>query len=41
MFNCVRKEDIDYSPYEEGEWRSAIFHLSLCFSVAYSSFCFL
>ncbi|KAI5589157.1 hypothetical protein POPTR_005G171901v4 [Populus trichocarpa] len=21
MFNCVRKEDIDYSPYEEGEWR--------------------
>ncbi|KAJ6939352.1 hypothetical protein NC651_005713 [Populus alba x Populus x berolinensis] len=24
MFNCVRKEDIDYSPYEEGEWRSAI-----------------
>lgn len=24
MFNCVRKEDIDYSPYEEGEWRSGI-----------------
>ncbi|KAF4352908.1 hypothetical protein F8388_003299 [Cannabis sativa] len=22
MFNCVRKEDIDYSPYEEGEWRT-------------------
>lgn len=22
MFNSVRKEDIDYSPYEEGEWRS-------------------
>ena len=22
MFNCVRREDIDYSPYEEGEWRS-------------------
>ncbi|CAL5348318.1 unnamed protein product [Camellia sinensis] len=21
MFNCVRREDIDYSPYEEGEWR--------------------
>ncbi|PIN15848.1 putative membrane protein [Handroanthus impetiginosus] len=21
MFNCVRKEDIDYSPYDEGEWR--------------------
>ncbi|XP_057469039.1 uncharacterized protein LOC130758213 isoform X3 [Actinidia eriantha] len=20
MFNCVRREDIDYSPYEEGEW---------------------
>jgi hypothetical protein len=32
MFNCVRKEDIDYSPYEEGEWRSAIFHLSLFLS---------
>lgn len=29
MFNCVRKEDIDYSPYEEGEWRSVI-SLSLC-----------
>ncbi|MBA0681805.1 hypothetical protein Goari_023581 [Gossypium aridum] len=24
MFNCVRKEDIDYSPYDEGEWRLAI-----------------
>ncbi|XVF64659.1 hypothetical protein PTKIN_Ptkin09bG0185700 [Pterospermum kingtungense] len=23
MFNCVRKDDIDYSPYEEGEWRSS------------------
>ncbi|KAI7745876.1 hypothetical protein M8C21_007297 [Ambrosia artemisiifolia] len=22
MFNCVRREDIDYSPYEEGEWRN-------------------
>ncbi|KAA8538559.1 hypothetical protein F0562_028247 [Nyssa sinensis] len=21
MFNSVRREDIDYSPYEEGEWR--------------------
>ncbi|MFS7983653.1 hypothetical protein Hanom_Chr11g00977021 [Helianthus anomalus] len=21
MFNCVRRDDIDYSPYEEGEWR--------------------
>ncbi|MBA0823981.1 hypothetical protein Goarm_020672 [Gossypium armourianum] len=20
MFNCVRKDDIDYSPYDEGEW---------------------
>ncbi|XP_073052743.1 uncharacterized protein [Primulina eburnea] len=20
MFNCVKKEDIDYSPYDEGEW---------------------
>ena len=24
MFNCVNKEDIDYSPYEEGEWRLAV-----------------
>ncbi|MQM11955.1 hypothetical protein Taro_044866, partial [Colocasia esculenta] len=23
MFNCVKKDDIDYSPYEEGEWRSS------------------
>jgi hypothetical protein len=28
MFNCVRKEDIDYSPYEEGEWRSGNLSLS-------------
>uniref|UniRef100_A0A2P2KJQ1 Uncharacterized protein MANES_18G073000 n=1 Tax=Rhizophora mucronata TaxID=61149 RepID=A0A2P2KJQ1_RHIMU len=21
MFNCVKRVDIDYSPYEEGEWR--------------------
>lgn len=27
MFNCVRKEDIDYSPYEEGEWRLAALFL--------------
>lgn len=25
MFNCVRKEDIDYSPYDEGEWRFSFF----------------
>ncbi|WRX30739.1 Uncharacterized protein family UPF0220 - like 1 [Theobroma cacao] len=24
MFNCVRKEDIDYSPYEEGEWSGPV-----------------
>ncbi|RAL38750.1 hypothetical protein DM860_013431 [Cuscuta australis] len=30
MFNCVRKEDIDYSPYDEGEWR-----LKLWLFVAY------
>lgn len=24
MFNCVRREDIDYSPYDDGEWRSAL-----------------
>ncbi|MBA0677188.1 hypothetical protein Goari_018607, partial [Gossypium aridum] len=23
MLNCVRKDDIDYSPYDEGEWRFA------------------
>ncbi|XP_054794501.1 uncharacterized protein LOC129300005 isoform X3 [Prosopis cineraria] len=28
MFNCVRKEDIDYSPYDEGEWRLT-FHAKL------------
>lgn len=28
MFNSVRKEDIDYSPYEEGEWRSGFFSTS-------------
>lgn len=35
MFNCVKKDDIDYSPYEEGEWRLAnsVFILSIvcCF----------
>ncbi|KAJ0733261.1 hypothetical protein HanPI659440_Chr11g0406361 [Helianthus annuus] len=25
MFNCVRRDDIDYSPYEEGEWRFVFF----------------
>ncbi|KAM7255919.1 hypothetical protein ACFE04_011660 [Oxalis oulophora] len=24
MFNCVKKEDIDYSPYDEGEWSLTI-----------------
>ncbi|MBA0607813.1 hypothetical protein Godav_020077 [Gossypium davidsonii] len=24
MFNCVRKDDIDYSPYDEGEWRELV-----------------
>jgi hypothetical protein len=28
MFNCVRKEDIDYSPYDEGEWR-LVFQIDL------------
>lgn len=32
MFNCVRKEDIDYSPYDEGEWRYLI---NCLFSVIY------
>ncbi|KAL1161452.1 hypothetical protein V6Z11_A07G135200 [Gossypium hirsutum] len=22
MLNCVRKEDIDYSPYDESKWSS-------------------
>jgi hypothetical protein len=34
MFNCVRKEDIDYSPYEEGEWRSGNLSLSLSLSLS-------
>ncbi|AAF79798.1 T32E20.29 [Arabidopsis thaliana] len=43
MFNCVRKEDIDYSPYDEGEWRLKLwlFH-SVCRSieaVAFHSVC--
>ncbi|RZC54295.1 hypothetical protein C5167_013155 [Papaver somniferum] len=33
MFNCVRKEDIDYSPYEEGEWRCI---MSLSFDMRWS-----
>ena len=37
MFNCVRKEDIDYSPYEEGEWRSG--NLSLSCWVIYLYVC--
>nr|DAD29677.1 TPA_asm: hypothetical protein HUJ06_031145 [Nelumbo nucifera] len=24
MFNCVKRDDIDYSPYEEGEWSGAV-----------------
>ncbi|XP_048612824.1 uncharacterized protein LOC106348461 isoform X3 [Brassica napus] len=31
MFNCVRKEDIDYSPYDEGEWRFLFVDLDSCF----------
>ena len=33
MFNSVRKEDIDYSPYEEGEWRSGFLFLPVSFTV--------
>lgn len=29
MFNCVRKDDIDYSPYDDGEWR-LVFLFLLC-----------
>lgn len=37
MFNCVRKEDIDYSPYEEGEWR---FGISPSTAVSATAICF-
>ncbi|KAF9687258.1 hypothetical protein SADUNF_Sadunf02G0074800 [Salix dunnii] len=45
MFNCVRKEDIDYSPYEEGEWSYGFdikrrHHLRVAFSVRLCT-CFL
>ncbi|KAG6774191.1 hypothetical protein POTOM_021542 [Populus tomentosa] len=33
MFNCVRKEDIDYSPYEEGEWRWKWLNFHLAFGL--------
>ncbi|KAH7567838.1 hypothetical protein JRO89_XS07G0162200 [Xanthoceras sorbifolium] len=36
MFNCVRKEDIDYSPYEEGEWRLKLW-LFLAYVVSFVS----
>ncbi|KAE8077392.1 hypothetical protein FH972_015959 [Carpinus fangiana] len=39
MFNCVRKEDIDYSPYEEGEWRSGNLSLSLIEALAFLRLC--
>lgn len=41
MFNCVRKEDIDYSPYDEGEWRLISSSLSLSLSFLLLNFvCF-
>ncbi|XP_021760490.1 transmembrane protein 50 homolog [Chenopodium quinoa] len=36
MFNCVRKEDIDYSPYDEGEWRLKLW-LFLAYVVSFVS----
>ncbi|CAL8997232.1 unnamed protein product [Prunus brigantina] len=36
MFNCVKKEDIDYSPYEEGEWRLKLW-LFIAYVVAFVS----
>ncbi|KAL9271675.1 Transmembrane protein 50-like protein [Drosera capensis] len=36
MFNCVRKEDIDYSPYEEGEWRLKLW-LFLAYVISFVS----
>lgn len=40
MFNGVKKEDIDYSPYEDGEWRSvgALAFLSIALSSIIQSF---
>ncbi|XP_057532360.1 uncharacterized protein LOC130810354 isoform X1 [Amaranthus tricolor] len=36
MFNCVRKEDIDYSPYDEGEWRLKLW-LFLAYVISFVS----
>ncbi|KAG4163600.1 hypothetical protein ERO13_D01G181900v2 [Gossypium hirsutum] len=36
MFNCVRKDDIDYSPYDEGEWRLKLW-LFLAYVVSFVS----
>ncbi|XP_010277682.1 PREDICTED: transmembrane protein 50 homolog isoform X1 [Nelumbo nucifera] len=36
MFNCVKRDDIDYSPYEEGEWRLKLW-LFLAYVVSFVS----
>ncbi|GMI89613.1 hypothetical protein HRI_002630600 [Hibiscus trionum] len=36
MFNCVRREDIDYSPYDDGEWRLKLW-LFLAYVVSFVS----
>ncbi|KAB2046232.1 hypothetical protein E1A91_D01G220300v1 [Gossypium mustelinum] len=36
MFNCVGKDDIDYSPYDEGEWRLKLW-LFLAYVVSFVS----
>ncbi|PRQ17849.1 hypothetical protein RchiOBHm_Chr7g0199471 [Rosa chinensis] len=30
MFNCVKRDDIDCSPYEEGEWRFIYLRIGGC-----------
>ncbi|WOG96719.1 hypothetical protein DCAR_0416055 [Daucus carota subsp. sativus] len=36
MFNCVRREDIDYSPYDDGEWRLKLW-LFLAYVISFVS----
>ncbi|KMZ76404.1 putative Transmembrane protein 50a [Zostera marina] len=36
MFNCVKKDDMDYSPYEEGQWRLKLW-LFLAYVVSFVS----
>ncbi|KAK8996720.1 hypothetical protein V6N11_020219 [Hibiscus sabdariffa] len=36
MFNCVRKDDIDYSPYDDSEWRLKLW-LFLAYVISFVS----